>query len=260
MERELMVLVIEDDQKACEELRYYIEKAPKVHLQNVTNNSTEALEMVENGLPDVVILDLELHHGYGNGLMFLAGLQNRNLSHRPYILVTTNNSSNVTYEQARSLGADFIMSKHEQQYSAQYVVDFILMMRETILGYGKEAMEAPVISEEEKNHRKIVRIQRELDFVGISPKMVGYKYLTDAILLTIQDPGPNLCRRIGEKYHKTDVSVERAMQNAINRAWRLGDPDELLEHYAARIRSDKGVPTLMEFVHYYASRLKQELQ
>ena len=48
------------------------------------------------------------------------------------------------------------------------------------------------------------------------------------------------------------------MQNAINRAWRTSDPDDLLEHYTARIRSDKGVPTLMEFVSHYVNVLRLE--
>jgi hypothetical protein len=104
----------------------------------------------------------------------------------------------------------------------------------------------------------IQRIQRELDLIGISPKAIGYQYLTDAILLTYHDPAPNLCRRLSEKYHKTDVSIERAIQNAINRAWRISDPDDLLAHYTARIRSDKGVPTMMEFVHYYVNVLRLE--
>ena len=259
MERELIILLVEDDEKACEELRSYIEQTSDIRLQGITNNSTEALELVRSGLPDAVILDLELHYGGGNGLFFLDGLKKMNLSHRPYILVTTNNSSVITLEQARSMGADFIMAKYESQYSAQYVVEFLRMMSDVILEAKAQTQNsAPVVSEEERTRSLTQRIHRELDFVGISPKAIGYQYLTDAILLTFHDPQPNLCRRLSEKYHKTDVSIERAMQNAINRAWRTSDPDDLLEHYTARIRSDKGVPTLMEFVSHYVNVLRLE--
>ena len=133
MERELIILLVEDDEKACEELRSYIEQTSDIRLQGITNNSTEALALVRSGLPDAVILDLELHYGGGNGLFFLDGLKKMNLSHRPYILVTTNNSSVITLEQARSMGADFIMAKYESQYSAQYVVEFLRMMSDVIL-------------------------------------------------------------------------------------------------------------------------------
>ena len=259
MERELIILLVEDDEKACEELRSYIEQTSDIRLQGITNNSTEALELVRSGLPDAVILDLELHYGGGNGLFFLDGLKKMNLSHRPYILVTTNNSSVITLEQARSMGADFIMAKYESQYSAQYVVEFLRMMSDVILEAKAQTQNsASVVSEEERTRSLTQRIHRELDFVGISPKAIGYQYLTDAILLAFHDPQPNLCRKLSEKYHKTDVSIERAMQNAINRAWRTSDPDDLLEHYTARIRSDKGVPTLMEFVSHYVNVLRLE--
>ena len=50
------------------------------------------------------------------------------------------------------------------------------------------------------------------------------------------------------------------MQNAINRAWRTNDPEELLANYTARIRSDKGVSTMMEFIYYYAGKIKADLE
>ena len=48
------------------------------------------------------------------------------------------------------------------------------------------------------------------------------------------------------------------MQNAINSAWRHTDIEDLLKYYTARIHSDKAVPTTMEFVYYYANKIKDE--
>ena len=102
----------------------------------------------------------------------------------------------------------------------------------------------------------IQQVQHELNLIGISPKVVGYKYLTDAIVLTIQQTDANLYRALGEKYKKSDASIQRAMQNAINRTWRISDPDDLLTYYTARISSEKGCPTIMEFIFYYATKLR----
>ncbi len=259
MERELTILLIEDDQKACDEIQAYSDATDGTRIINTTNSAFEAIEMVKASLPDAVILDLELHLGGGNGLLFLNELENLDLPRRPYILVTTNNSSNITLEQCRKLGADFIIAKYETQYCAQYVIEFLRMMSSAIFKAATPSAGSPeIVSEEQHKRRFTKRIQRELDLIGISPKAIGYQYLTDAIMLTYEDPAPNLCRRLSEKYHKTDVSIERAMQNAINRAWRISDPDDLLEHYTGRVRSDKGVPTLMEFVYYYVNMLKLE--
>lgn len=259
--RTLNILIIEDDVAACRELRQYIEKIEDLKLVGITGDSDKGIELVQSMLPDVVILDIELHHGAGNGITFLAKLNALNLSARPYILITTNNSSNVTYESARTLGADFIMSKHKADYSAQYVIEFIRMIQHAIL--SRKPSVAPNISAENSYEANLPlytrRVYRELDWIGISPKNIGYRYLADAILLIIRDSSANVYRELAEMYKKSDASVERAMQNAINRAWRHSDIEELLTHYTARIRSEKGVPTTLEFVYYYANKIKTDM-
>ena len=47
------------------------------------------------------------------------------------------------------------------------------------------------------------------------------------------------------------------MQNAIERAWNLTDIDELSKNYTAKINSSKGVPTILEFIYFYANKIKQ---
>lgn len=255
--KKINILIIEDDPVACRELRQYIESVDDLKLSGITADSDEGIEMVKATLPDVVILDIELHHGSGNGILFLAKLNALSLPVHPYILITTNNSSNVTYDSARRLGADFIMSKHKPDYSAQYVIEFIRMMQHAILSRQPAPEEIP--QEDDSFEKKLPlflrRIYRELDCVGISPKNIGYRYLADAILLIMKNPSANVYKEVAESHRKSDASVERAMQNAINRAWRHTDIEELLTHYTARIRSEKGVPTTLEFVFYYANKI-----
>ncbi|SHO46017.1 sporulation initiation factor Spo0A C-terminal domain-containing protein [Anaerocolumna xylanovorans] len=260
MDRKLSILLVEDDRTVCEEFIEYIEKSNDAALIGVTNDSAKAIEYIKDLLPDVVILDLELHNGSGNGLMVLQGLKQSVISKYPYILITTNNSSPITYESARQLGADFIMSKHQADYSVKNVIEFLRIMKTGIHSRKETFCAAHSTTEptEVKNKRIISRISSELNYVGISPKAVGYQYLIDAILLVINQPMQNLCNAIGKKYGKTESSVERAMQNAINRAWHTSDIDNLLKYYTARISSEKGVPTITEFVYYYANKIKNE--
>lgn len=100
---------------------------------------------------------------------------------------------------------------------------------------------------------------RELDAVGINPKAIGYEYLTEAIIIATKGNVPNLARQIALKYNKTQASVERAMQNAINRAWSNCNPDDLARNYTAVINYERGVPTLTEFVYHYASKFRNQL-
>lgn len=258
----LSILLVEDDQAACDEIENYVDTCDNVRLVGITKSSDEALELVKHHLPDAVILDLELHNGSGNGLLFLLELSQMNLTHRPYILITTNNSSEITYESARKFGADFIMAKHESTYSGQYAVEFLRMIQATLVSNQQTQASFSAHNETpDVRMRKLTdRVYRELDLVGISRKNVGYQYLADAILITLEKPEANLASIIAKKYHKSDASVERAMQNAINRAWRTFPVEDLEAHYTAKTHSCRGVPTIMEFVFYYAGILRNSLK
>ena len=56
---------------------------------------------------------------------FSSDLNKLGLEKKPYILVTTYNSSKITLESARRLGADFIIGKYEDSYSPESAVDFL---------------------------------------------------------------------------------------------------------------------------------------
>lgn len=260
MVKNLSIILVEDDPEECKELVDYIEGLDDISLLGVTNSSTEAIKYIKDYLPDVIILDLELQRGSGNGLNVLMGLRQLDLSHRPYVLITTNNSSQITHESARQLGADFIMTKYQSDYSPKSVIDFLKIMEPSILGRKQAVLENNLTCEppEMKTKRILRRITAELNQIGISPKAVGYQYLADSILLVVNQCKRNLYNEIGRKYGKTEASVERAMQNAINKAWKTADIEDLLKYYTARINPEKGVPTITEFVYYYANMLKNE--
>lgn len=261
MEEKLEILLVEDDPEACRELTEQILDTDDMLLIGVTNNAYKAIELIKDNLPDALILDLELHQGAGNGLYVLQELQALSLPKHPYILITTNNSSTTTYELARKLGADFIMSKHQEAYSTKSVLDFLRITRPVILHSHKRInADSPSAQEtvEQQNRRIRRRISTELNYVGINPKSVGYNYLIDAISIMMKQPTQNLCTVIAKDYGKTEASIERAMQNAINRAWKTSNINDLLCHYTARINSAKGSPTITEFICYYANKLRNE--
>jgi len=261
VDKELTVFLVEDDQQTCDEITAYIDTLDDISLIGVTDRSDRAIEFIRDSLPDSIILDLELHYGSGNGLALLGELRQLGLEKPPYVLITTNNTSAITYEAARQLGADFIQSKHQTDYCSKVAVDFLRMMRPTIQArIGHASTVIPLRSDSPEKIRKRItqRICAELNHIGISTKSVGYQYLVDAIYIVMQGPTHKLCSVIGNKYGKTDSSIERAMQNAIARAWRTTPIEELLQYYTARISSEKGVPTVTEFIYYYAGKIKNE--
>jgi len=261
MEKTLSVLLVEDEPDECDAFVQYIDTLEDVRLVQTTNNADKALEYARDYLPDVIILDLELHKGKGNGIAFLAALNQACLTVTPYILVTTNNISDMTHMQVRRLGADFIMVKSQSDYSVKSVIEFLQALKDSIHNLRKKKMDSNGLDEAppaEMERRLLTRVSTEMDLIGVSPKAIGRKYLIDAIILIIDGQEHNIIPTIAKKYSKSDASVERAMQNAINRTWNTADIEDLQTYYTAKITSDKAVPTLTEFIYYYANKFKLE--
>jgi two-component system response regulator (stage 0 sporulation protein A) len=260
MERPLTVLLVEDDEDECREFKQYIDSIDYANLIGITNNDYKALEYVKDNLPDVVVMDLELHKGRGNGVSILSGLNEMRIKPPPYVMVTTYNISRITHEQVRQLGTDFIMVKSKEDYCAENVIEFLGTLKNTIQDYRYKICEKGEISEIspcELKRRQEARVIAEVDRIGISPKAIGRGYLIDSIMCRIDDQYSQVTE-IAQKYGKTDASVERAMQNAINKAWIITQPDELQKNYTACIHSEKGVPTVTEFICHYANKIKVE--
>ena len=257
MDRPLSILLIEDEPQACQEMVSQVETTSDVKLVGVTNNIVKAMEYVTDFLPDAIILDLELHKGHGNGLAFLDALKKMELLVSIYVLVTTNNISHITHESARKMGADFIMVKSQEDYSAKSVIEFLISLKNVLHSNRKiSQLTANADTLEEKEQRKMNRIITELDRIGIAPNAKGRNYLIDGIQFVINGQTEKIYSSIAAKYDKKEASVERAMQNAITRAWTVTHIDDLETYYTARIHSSKGVPSIMEFIYYYAEKIK----
>ena len=261
MNKNLTLLIIEDDEEICQRFVEYADSTDEIEIVSITNNFYRALELVKEYLPNVIILDLEIYTGKGNGIMFLEGLKNTNLPFKPFILVTTNNSSSTIHNHARQLGTDFIMSKQQEGYSEATAIEFLKIIQDTIQGNIEKYHLKHSSTEPPQNHNKrLLRlITTELDAIGISPKANGYQYLLEAIFLVINGHTCNLSSTIAKNHSKTNTSVERAMQNAINKTWYSNNSDELSKYYKAKINSEKGVPTLTEFIFYYARKIKNSI-
>lgn len=260
MNQKNSILLIDSDASACAMLQDCILLSADMELIGITSHIEEALSYVRRYLPDFIILDLELHMGSGNGLLFLSQLQLLEPKRRPFIIITTNNRSKITYAAARSYGADLILGKFELGYSAEYVIRTIRTVSAAAI-VPREAQSIPHSDDMEPlgstDHLQ-QRILEELNRIGISPKDIGYGYLADAILLAIHSSDIKISHAIGEKYNKSPESVNRAIQRSIDKAWYNSDIRQLSVNYTAPIRLEKGAPTVSEFVRYYAAKLGNE--
>lgn len=253
----MKILLIEDDLAECNELEKSVQDFENITICAMTNNATDALSLTKYHLPDVVILDLELHMGGGNGLEYLSDLKQLNLVHRPLVIVTTNNTSKIVLDTARDLGAAMILTKYEQDYSATYVLKTISLMQNTLKTSSTSDLNLSTLSPADREHHIRTYLHSQLNLLGVSPKYKSYDYLIDAILLLSQNPHALIGKELSNKYRTSANSIERAMQSAIKRTWLHADPLDLQKYYTAHISPQRGAPTLMEFIHYFSKQIAE---
>lgn len=261
MQGDLRVLLVEDDLELCEEFRGCFDETDGIELAAATDSAARALELVRELQPDAVILDLELHNGEGNGISFLSQLGKMKGIKKPFVVINTNNSSQTTYELARRLGAGWIFYKHTQGHSPAVVTDFLLIMSREGAQTGIFSLQQPAASDagscsDRRDLKK--RIYEELNNVSINPRYKGYDYLADAIEICCGGYVPHVSDMVAELHGKKVKSVEHAMQTAIEKAWDATDTDELYQYYKGHVNPKRTSPTLMEFVRYYAAKLRND--
>lgn len=255
MDEILTILLVEDDAETCNQIQEYAELFNDIKIVNTTNNSYSAYDYVVEHNPDAVILDLELYDGGGNGILFLDELYNNKQIRKPYIVITTHTTSSTTFENARELGADFILYKHSDGYTFRDPINFLRIIRKTILKSKNSVKDNNMVSLKAHNEHLLRMIKNELNIIGINPKVLGYTYLTDAILYCINEGNSKIFEYLASKYSKTVQSVEHAMINAINTTWTKTSTEVLEKHYTAALNRDAAAPTCLQFINYYAKKL-----
>lgn len=227
----MKLILIEDEKKEQDKFKKLAEKMNDVTFVKITNSTEEGIKCLKENDIDGVILDLELNSGTGNGFEFLEKLKITKLSKIPKIVVTTNVYSDSVYD-----------------YLHQNKVDFIF--------YKKQ--------EKEKQEKLIAeKVNYELDLIGIASHLQGRKYLFDAITYLLSEEGENSQVSINQyllsKHKRPTSTINRAMQNAIVRAWRVTAIEDLEKLYTAHINYNTGVPTPVEFIYYYVDKIKKEI-
>ena len=255
---ELKILIVEDDLRSCKAFSLYAETLADVNIVGITADANKAVKIISEARPHAVILDLELSGGDGSGLDVLRGVKDAHLGYTPFFLVTTVTTSNALHTEVRSLGGAFIMAKHMPSYSEVYAIDFLRKMSGSIIRDAGEKAYAPEMAERQSQRIRQM-ILAEVNWIGISPRMKGRAYLIDSIELLVDGKQHHLYDTVAARYKSTADSVEQAMKYAIEKAWKTTDVDVLCEHFKARVHADTGVPTVTEFIYYYAEKIRTEL-
>ena len=259
----MKLVLIEDDSATCERFRNIEKYRDDIEFVGVTSSAEKGISLVKQYVPDGIILDLELSDGKGNGFDFLNELKKLNFSKMPKVVVTTNVYSDSVYDYLHLNKVDFVFYKKQEGYSESNVISTLLLLNGIENDNGTLPVEENIAEEKAKAEKLSRMIDEELNLIGIGSHLQGRKYLHDAIEYTINTEDDSkkvsVTQYLSKLYKRPSSTISRAMQNAILYAWRISSIEDLQTYYTARVNYDTGVPTPMEFVYYYADKIKKKL-
>lgn len=257
----IKILLVEDDPNMCIKFENETNNREDVVIAKTTNSSNDALKLIKNYDYDAIIVDLELHFGTGSGFELLKEMRKINKHPKPLIIVNTNVLSEIVYDNIHAGLADMIFYKKQEEYSVKLVIDTIVSLSNNI------SILKPSNTEhiEDKNQLITELINSELDLIGISYKLKGREYIFNAIFYMLKEgdePKDELTvfQYLSKYYKLLPNSISRAIQTAINDAWRKSAIEDLKKYYTAKVNYNTGVPTPTEFIYYYEGKIRKMIE
>lgn len=169
-----------------------------------------ALELLRQFVPDILVLDLMLPKT--DGLCVLQQLRQWQMP--TMVLAQTPINSPYIMAQLQQLAVDYVMMSPCRISALQLQIqDFLNRLQD----------EPPQPRNED------LLVTAVLIKMGFSTKLGGYDYLADAIPLYAKDPSQAITKElyvsVGQIHGKEAGLIERSIRSAIDKAWRVGDPE-----------------------------------
>lgn len=250
MSEQVSVLIVDDQKEFCQVVAEYLSAQADFTLAGIAHNGEEALKLMAEKRPRVVLLDIILPHL--DGLAVLERLQAVSPAQRPRIIVVTTVGNEATTKRCLQLGADYYILK-------PFDLD-VLAARIRQLADGQAAA-APSASRVRNLDLEVTKIIHQ---VGVPAHIKGYQYLREAILMVIEEMSllgavtKELYPSIARKYNTTPSRVERAIRHAIELAWERGNIEVINRFFGYTVHMDRGKPTNSEFIAMIADKLRLE--
>ncbi len=261
----ISVLIADDNKEFCNILNDYLLNQRDIVVTGIAKDGLEALKLIEEKKPDLVVLDIIMPHLDGLGV--LERLHVKNSENTPRIIVLSAVGQDKITQRAITLGADYyvvkpfdmdVFTKRIRQMFNNTISD------ETSTSKTISLVEVPEVRMESKKEpmdleSEITSIIHE---IGVPAHIKGYMYLREAITMVVNDMEllsaitKELYPSIAKKYNTTASRVERAIRHAIEVAWGRGQVEAINKLFGYTIQNSKGKPTNSEFIAMVADKLR----
>ena len=270
MKEKISVLIADDNPDFSQTLAQYLESQEDMEVIGMAKDGTEAIDMIANTIPDVVLLDVIMPHLDGIGVLERINII-KTLKRPVCIMLSAVGQDKIT-QRAISLGAEYYVVK---PFDIELLIKRIrelknykpvqnsnnFIAREPKMKY----VDIPATSQNTQENLEAL-VTNVIHEVGVPAHIKGYQYLREAIIMVVNDIDvitqitKSLYPQIANRFNTTPSRVERAIRHAIEVAWGRGQQEAVESIFGYTISASKGKPTNSEFIAMIADKLRLELK
>lgn len=267
----ISVLIADDNKEFCSILNDYLLNQKDIVVTGIAKDGREALDLIIERKPDLVILDIIMPHLDGLGV--LEKLNTMNLEKTPRIIILSAVGQDKITQQAITLGADYYTVKPfdmevftkriREMFNSAPTMRSDSITQSNRLSYSTTS--SYILNSEAKSKTPVdleTEITNIIHEIGVPAHIKGYMYLREAITMVVNDMEllsavtKELYPSIAKKYNTTASRVERAIRHAIEVAWGRGQIEAINKLFGYTVHNDKGKPTNSEFIAIIADKLR----
>ena len=252
MDNQTSVIIADNTEEFCGNLTTALQRAGGFRVLGTANDGEQAVRMVTEHKPQVLVLDLML--AKKDGISVLKAISA--LDYKPIVLATSGFITDYVASAAANLGVRYLMLK---PCDMETVVE---RMKEFRAGPNLRPM--PIGRSGQPNIETLVT--NIIHEIGVPAHIQGYQYLREAIMIAVNDMDvinaitKVLYPQVAKTFQTTPSRVERAIRHAIEVAWDRGDLDTLQRFFGYTVSNTKGKPTNSEFIALIADKLQLQMK
>lgn len=257
METKTRILIADSNLDFCRLISESFSRETDLEVIGTAADGLEALHLLTELKPDLLLLDLVLPKL--DGLELLRRLSEAGV--RCSIIVLSGFVNSKVISDCSSLGVDYFIPK---PCDISALFGRIRQLRgsagqTSVPAAGVDCRQQTTARRQDADLEAVVTdIIHE---IGVPAHIKGYQYLREAIILTIRDMDminavtKVLYPEVAKKFNTTPSRVERAIRHAIEVAWDRGDIETLQKFFGYTVSNIKGKPTNSEFIAMIADCL-----
>lgn len=262
------VVIVDDNPMILNTLDEVISSEAGLSVIGRADNGKDAIDMIKDTQPDVVLLDLVMPQMDGITVVENIKKKTSMLKNPAFIILSAVGGEQMT-EEAFQAGANYFLMK---PFDKDILVNKIRRIgKRPVRPVPGKVLEAPLKAatpeEAAMNREEYMKEHLETDItkmlheLGIPAHIKGYQYLRDAISMVVRDREMMeavtkiLYPEIAKKNYTSSSRVERAIRHAIEVAWGRGSLEVIDEPFGYTISTGKGKPTNSEFIALIADKI-----